>query len=187
MKSIINILFSRYFELTPERLEIYEPIREKSRDSQNGLALNDDLITLISRVMLENERLQTIREELERRYETSEEMESFMKKVVVFLDGFERILNLAREYPPSKEVNNWLKSVETLYYRFFHFLEKLGLKPLDTIGKEVNLNYHDVVEYRPTLNYKPDTIISERQKGYYFKDKLIRDAKVVVAYNPTSG
>jgi molecular chaperone GrpE len=113
-------------------------------------------------------------------------MEGFMKKIIIFLDGFERVLNLARQFSPSDELNNWLKSVEIIYYRFFHFLQHFGLKPLDTIGKPVNLNYHDVVEYRSTLNYKPDTVISERQKGYYYKDKLIRDAKVVVAYNPTS-
>jgi molecular chaperone GrpE len=186
MKSILNILFSQYFDFTPEPVKIYEQERQTEDVSKNLEVENDDLISLISRVMLENERLQDIQEELEKRSGSPEDMESFMKRIIIFLDGFERVLNLARQFPPSDELNNWLKSVEIIYYRLLHFLEKFGLKPLDTIGKPVNLDCHDVVEYRPTLNYKPDTVISERQKGYFYNDKLIRDAKVVVAYNPTS-
>lgn len=186
MKSILSVLFSQYFEITPERMKIYEPKRDTDTSLKNYEPGDEDLIALISRVMLENERLQDIQDELEKRSGSAEEMDGFMRRMITFLDGFERVLNLARQFPPSDELNNWLKSVEIIYYRLFHILQKYGLKPLDTIGKTINLDYHDVVEYRPTLNYKPDTVISERQKGYFYKDKLIRDAKVVVAYNPTS-
>jgi molecular chaperone GrpE len=146
----------------------------------------DDLITLISNIMVENERLQDIRSELEARTSSPEILESFVKRLLTILDGFERILNLTRQYPQSKEIDNWLKSVETVYYRLYEILEKIGLKRLDTIGNRVNLNYHDVVEYKQTKDYPNETVIFERQKGYFLNGKLIRDAKVVVAHNPST-
>ena len=186
MKSLLDLLFAKSFQLADEKFEI--PESSKAGEASTGVwgAEQEDLMTLISKVMVENDRLQDIRSELESRVESPEQMESFMRKIIPLLDGFERIMNLALQYPPSKELDNWLQSVETIYFRLLNILEKYGLKPLDTIGKLVNLNYHDVVEYRATLNYQPDIVISERQKGYLFKDKLLRDAKVVVAYNPTS-
>jgi len=186
MKSPMDILFSKYFQITDEKFEISESTKSAEETIGTWGTDQEDLVTLISKVMVENERLQDIRAQLESKVESPEEMEHFMKKMIPILDGFERIMELAHEYPPSKELDNWFKSVETVYFRFLNLLEKYGLKALDTIGKPVNLNYHDVVEYRATLNYQPDIVISERQRGYFFKNKLIRDAKVVVAYNPTS-
>ncbi len=185
MKSPMDLLFAKYFQITDDKFEISEPAKVSDEMPGTRGTEQEDLITLISKVMVENERLQDIRTELESKVESPEEMENFMKKMLPILDGFERILDLAHEYPPSKELDNWFKSMETVYFRFLTLLEKYGLKALDTIGKPVNLNCHDVVEYRATLNYQPDIVISERQKGYYFNNKLIRDAKVVVAYNPT--
>jgi len=165
VKSILDILFSNYFEITEEKVKLYESKKEQETDTATK---EQDLLSLIGHVILENDRLQDIQQELEKKSGSNEEMENFIKKLITFLDGFERTLNLARQYPPSEEIDNWLQSVETTYFRLFHLLKKFGLKPLDTIGKPVNLNYHDVVEYRPTLNYMPDTVISERQKGYFF-------------------
>jgi len=187
LKSLIDLLMSNYFTIDEAKEEIYESPKTSPVESRELVNGQEDLITLISRVMVENERLQDIRDELESLSTSPEYLERFMRRIIPLLDGFERILNLARQYPPSEEVDNWLKSVETIYFRLFHILEKYGLKPLDTVGKHVNLDFHDVVEYRSTLDYSPDTVISERQKGYTFNGKLIRDAKVVVAYNPSSG
>ena len=183
MKSLLDILFSNYFVIDETKMQIFSPGREKE---ENGKAQEEkeDLITLISRIMVENEKLQNIQETLETKKNSTRELEGFMKKMITLLDGFERTLKLARKYPPSEEIDNWLKSVETTYYRLYNILEKYGLKALDTIGKHVNLDYHDVVEYIPSSDYPPDTVISERQKGYLFRGKLIRDAKVVVGYNP---
>ena len=187
MKSILDLLFSNYFTIDQEKENLYEPQKVDKEGATRQIEDSEDLITLISHVMVENERLQNIRYELENRSGSPDKMGSFMRRMITFLDGFERVLNFARQYPPSKDVDNWLKSVETVYFRLLNVLEKYGLKSLDTLGKPVNLNYHDVVEYRSTLDYPPDTIISERHKGYLLNGKLIRDAKVVVAYNPASG
>ncbi len=62
-------------------------------------------------------------------------------------------------------------------------LESYGLFQLKAVGAKVDLNLHEVVEYRPSTDHMNEIVISERQKGYVFRGKLMRDAKVVVAYN----
>ncbi len=185
MKMLLDILLSNYFSIEPPREEVCEePFIKAGVSSERPM----DLMTVISSIMRENENLQIMKSELEALSTAPPEyMEGFMKKMISFFDSFERIMYLARQYPPSEEIDNWLKSVEMIYFRMNSTLEKYGLKALDTMGKPVNLDFHDVVEYRPTFDYPPDTVIHERQKGYFFNGKLLRDAKVVVAYNPKAG
>jgi molecular chaperone GrpE len=73
-----------------------------------------------------------------------------------------------------------------LYFRVLRIFERFGLVQLRTIGQAVNLDIHDVVEYRFSAHHEPDTIIAERQRGYVLDNKLLRDAKVVVARSPRS-
>ncbi|HOE62480.1 MAG TPA: nucleotide exchange factor GrpE [Candidatus Sumerlaeota bacterium] len=184
MKSLFEIMLNKYFVIDAPRLDVYQEPPKTGNNSETSQP--DDLVTQISSIMVENVRLMDIKKELEERSSSPEVLEEFIKRQLPLIDGFERVLGLARQYPPSVEIDNWLKSVETIYYRMLKIFEKYGLKTLDTIGKPVNLNFHDVVEYRPTTEYPNEVVICERQKGYLLKGKLIRDAKVVVAYNPSS-
>ena len=143
----------------------------------------DDLSDLVQRVMRENERLQGLTEELERRSKQPVEIEKFMRSLLPTLDSFDWVLNLARGFQASEEIDNWLKSVESIYFRLLKMLENYGLYQLKAVGKKVDLNLHEVVEYRRSTDRPNDVVISGRQKGYVFRGKLLRDAKVVVAYN----
>lgn len=122
--------------------------------------------------------------ELENRSADPAQLLRFVKGLLPVIDAIERVLDYAREAPPSEELTNWLKSVEGVYFRLTGTLERQGLEPLNPVGKPVDLNCQEVVEYIPSKEHGHDTVVSERMKGYRFKGKLIRDAKVVVAYNP---
>lgn len=143
----------------------------------------EDLLGLIGGVMLENERLQDLNTKLQERTAQPVETEKLFKGLLPTLDSFDRVLALARSYPPSAEIDNWLKSVESIYFRLLSMLENYGLYQLKAAGKKVDLDAHEVVEYRKSDEHPNDVVISERQKGYVFRGKLLRDAKVVVAYN----
>jgi molecular chaperone GrpE len=147
----------------------------------------EDLTDLVSGVLLDNERLRDLTEELKSRKSGGDDMEKVIRAILPTLDSFERILSLARGFAKSDEVDNWLKSVETIYYRMLATLENYDLKQLNCVGQKVNLDIHEVVEYRPSLEFPNDTVISERQKGYVFRGKLLRDAKVVVVFNEKTG
>lgn len=142
-----------------------------------------DVAQLAARIMKENDRLQDLTKELQKRSSSPQESEKVIKGLLPTLDSFDRVLHLARSYPQSEEIDNWLKSVESIYFRLLTLLEGHGLFQLKSVGSKVDLNLHEVVEYRPSAELDNETIISERQKGYVFRGKLLRDAKVVVAYN----
>lgn len=142
-----------------------------------------DLFDLASRIMQENDRLQNLNEQLQKRSASPAELEKFIKALLPTLDGFDRVLHLARSFSKTEEMDNWLKSVESIYFRLLNMLEGYGLFQLKSVGAKVDLNLHEVVEYRPSSEHTNETVISERQKGYVFRGKLLRDAKVVVAYN----
>ena len=61
-------------------------------------------------------------------------MEKFIKSLLPTLDSFDRVLSLAREYPKSDEIDNWLKSVESISFRLLSMLEGYGLYQLKTDG-----------------------------------------------------
>lgn len=143
----------------------------------------EDLTELISRVMVENERLQDLTTQLKQRQGQPADLEKLIRGLLPTLDSFDRVLHLARSYPQSEEIDNWLKSVESIYFRLLVMLESFDLFQLKTVGQKVNLDLHEVVEYRKSEEHPSDVVISERQKGYIFRGKLLRDARVVVAYN----
>ncbi|MBX7247069.1 MAG: nucleotide exchange factor GrpE [Candidatus Sumerlaeaceae bacterium] len=143
----------------------------------------EDLTELVGKIMIENDRLQDLTEELKRKSAQPVEVEKFMKTILPTLDSFDWVLNVARGAQKSEEVDNWLKSVESIYFRLLKMLENHGLYQLKTIGKKIDLNLHEVVEYRQSDEHPNDVVIGERQKGYVFRNKLLRDAKVVAAYN----
>jgi molecular chaperone GrpE (heat shock protein) len=143
----------------------------------------EDLLSQMEAILLEQVRLAEKARRLEMNNNGNDEFGRFIRQALPFLDNFARLLDMAREQPPSEELNNWLQSVESLYYRIIHLLESYGLRFINSLGKVVDLDYHEVIDYRTTNQFPHNTIIKEVQKGVVFRDRLLRDAKVVVARN----
>ncbi len=180
-RSVIDWILEDIYPFDQAPLEVEQPSFPRSSDSEVS---SRSLVQAIGRILGEHEQLVDHARELESRRGESEEMERHVKGLLPVVDAMERVLDYAREAPPSEELTNWLKSVEGVYYRLVKSLEQQGLEPLSTVGKPVDLNCQEVVEYIPSKEHGHDRVVSERQKGYRFRGKLIRDAKVVVAYNP---
>jgi len=106
-----------------------------------------------------------------------------IKKLLPVVDGFERLFELANESGAreKEELGNWLKNFEVLYKRLLKVLSQEGVRPIESLGQPIDLDHHEVVDVHWDDNLTPGTVVKEEQKGYYFRDKVIRDAKVVVA------
>jgi molecular chaperone GrpE len=163
-------------DLEPERVVL--PSSNEQEEEQTGLR------TMITQVLLEREELTQLTNKLMQSKPDKGEILPLMKKLIPFLDSLERILYLGRSYPQTEEIANWLTSVEGLYFRISNTLEQFGLKAIDAVGKPVDLNCQEVVEYIPSRDHGHNHVIKERLKGYYYHGKLLRDAQVVVANNP---
>ncbi len=144
---------------------------------------NTDILSIFGNLVRRQVRALERAQAAEAEKDRSGEVEKMIKAILPFLDSFDRVLEAARAAEQTEQMTNWLKSVESLYFRFLKILERFGLVPLTSIGRTVDLNLHDVVEYRPTVDHPGDTVIAERQKGYVYHGRLLREAQVVVAQN----
>jgi molecular chaperone GrpE len=101
-----------------------------------------------------------------------------VKELLPVLDDFERALQI------ETADRNYAKGVELIDQRLYETLKKLGLEPIETVGRQFDPNLQQAVERVETDEAKDQTVLGEFQKGYTFKGKLLRPAMVRVAVKP---
>ncbi|MCE5229811.1 nucleotide exchange factor GrpE [bacterium] len=179
------------FVIDEQPLEVYRPddttvaVAEvgESPDAEQPASAAQDLLTQVMQILVDQDNLARKARFLETRQVGNDEFGRFVRGMLPFMDNFSHLLDLAREHAPSEELTNWLSGVEALYFRIVSLMESYGLRFINSTGKLVNFDIHDVVEYRRTNQYPHNTVIKELQKGVVFRDRLLREAKVVVACN----
>jgi molecular chaperone GrpE len=101
-----------------------------------------------------------------------------IRELLPVLDNFELAL---KTECASKD---YAKGVEMIYQRMADTLKKAGLEPIDSVGKAFDPHVHQAVERFATDDAPEDTVLSEFQRGYMFKGKLLRASMVKVAVKP---
>jgi molecular chaperone GrpE len=101
-----------------------------------------------------------------------------VREMLPVLDDFERALKV------ETADRHYAKGIELIYQRFFETLKKTGLEAIDTAGQRFDPNLHQAVERVETDEAEDQAILSEFQRGYNFKGKLLRPAMVKVAVKP---
>jgi molecular chaperone GrpE len=94
------------------------------------------------------------------------------------LDDFERALQA------DASGGEYAKGMQLIYQRFYDSLKKLGLEPIDSVGKPFDPHIHHAVEKEETDEEAADTVLAEYQRAYNFKGRLLRAAMVKVAVAP---
>lgn len=99
--------------------------------------------------------------------------EKLLKDILNIVDDFERSLTTI------KDVED-LKGITLVYNNLIKLLHSYNIKKIDCLGKQLNVNYCEVLLQEESD--KPEgTVIEELQKGYIYKNKVLRFAKVKVA------
>ena len=104
--------------------------------------------------------------------------ESFIKKILPIVDDFERSLehiNDSNDYEKLKE------GVQLIYNKLVKVLDEQGVKKIEAVGKPFDVHYHEALMQKADNSVPPHTVLEELEKGYMYKDKVIRHAKVVVS------
>ncbi|MDP1677693.1 MAG: nucleotide exchange factor GrpE [Bacteroidota bacterium] len=104
--------------------------------------------------------------------------ENIILELLPIIDDLSRSLKSGKE---KSEDDPFYKGVELIFSKFNRILESQGVKVMETIGKEFNVDFHDVMMQVPRTDVAPHVIVEEIEKGYFLNDKVIRHAKVVVA------
>ena len=101
-----------------------------------------------------------------------------VQSLVPILDGFE----LALQSDGGGE--DYRKGIEIIYQQFRNALQRLGLEVMESKGQVFNPYMHEAVTLVETEDYEDNQIIEEMQRGYLFKSRLLRPARVKVAQKP---
>lgn len=134
----------------------------------------DDLKELLLRRQAEfdNFRKRTERERSEYLQYAGMEL---VRDMLPVLDDFDR----ARQTECSSP--DYAKGVEMIYSRMYETLKKMGLEPIESVGKPFDPHLHQAVERVETKDAADGTILAEFQRGYFFKGKMLRPSMVKVA------
>ncbi|MGE5315545.1 MAG: nucleotide exchange factor GrpE [Acidobacteriota bacterium] len=104
--------------------------------------------------------------------------ENVIAQLLPVLDDFHRSLKTGKD---SIGEDPFYKGIEMIAAKFLKVLQAQGLKPIESIGKEFNVDFHDALLQVPRSDVPAHTIVEEVEKGYMLHDKVIRHAKVIVA------
>ncbi|MGD0338429.1 MAG: nucleotide exchange factor GrpE [Bacteroidota bacterium] len=107
--------------------------------------------------------------------------EGLILELLPILDDFTRSMKSGKD---RSEFGPFFQGVELIYSKLMKILEAQGVTPIECIGKEFNVDFHDALMQMPKEGVTPHTIIEEVEKGYMLFDKVLRHAKVVVASEP---
>jgi molecular chaperone GrpE len=99
-----------------------------------------------------------------------------MISLLPVLDDLERAIKATEnlENSPFKE------GILLIQNKLISTLEQRGLKPMNSIGEEFNVDLHEAITNVEVGADKKDKVIEELEKGYYLNDKVVRYAKVIV-------
>ncbi|MBC8450954.1 nucleotide exchange factor GrpE [bacterium] len=103
--------------------------------------------------------------------------EEVLIPILEVIDNFERAI-----YGDAPaEGDAFRDGVELIFRHFMDVLEKGGVTPIETEGRDFDPNLHEAVGHVESDGHKTDQIVQEMQKGYMLGDRLLRPARVVVA------
>ena len=123
----------------------------------------------------ENFRRRTAKERLDLIMQAGEDLVISLLPVI---DDFERARS---SIDKSKDIESVKDGIKLVHGNFINILTQKGLKPMETIGKDFNMDLHEAISKIPaTGKNKKGKVMDEVEKGYFLNDKVIRFAKVVV-------
>ncbi|MBI4154855.1 nucleotide exchange factor GrpE [Candidatus Woesearchaeota archaeon] len=155
--------------------ELEKVNKELMQDLSNKNKELTDTINHLQRLQAE---FQNYQKNIELRTQMFKEYASFelISKLVNVLDEFDAaIKNLKTE---NKEV---FEGIKMIFNNFRGVLEKEGLKEINAMGKKFDPFNHEPIQKVNVDGKKDGEIVEEIQKGYFFKEKVLRPSRVIVA------
>ena len=148
-------------------------IDTKKKDAKD--ALIEELQDKVKRQMAE---FDNFRKRTEKEKSSMFEMgaSDMIKKLLPIVDNFERGLDVAED----KE-DPFVQGMEKIYKQFLTALDGMGVKAIEAVGNEFNPDFHNAVMHVEDETVGENIVVEEFQKGYMYKDSVVRHSMVKVA------
>lgn len=145
-------------KLTLENKALQEKILRISADMQNSLRRGEEEISRI------------------RKYEGT----NILKDILPIVDNFERALKLDDDNLDD-ELSKFLSGFKMIYTNLVNFLQSLDVKEIEAKDKKFDSSLMEAVLTEKKDGIEKDIVLEVLQKGYMYKDKLLRPAMVKVS------
>ena len=99
-----------------------------------------------------------------------------VEKILPVVDNFERGLAMA-----EGSEDPFVEGMEKIYKQLMTTLDEMGVKPIEAVGQEFNPDFHNAVMHVEDEEAGENVIVEEFQKGYLYKDFVVRHSMVKVA------
>lgn len=106
------------------------------------------------------------------------ENEALLKELLIAVDNLERSL---AHIGPSSTTGALVDGITLILKGLVDTLRRFGVTEIDTQEKLFDPHFHEAVGQQEVDNLAPDTIIDVVQKGYLYRDRLLRAARVIVS------
>lgn len=181
-----NVKISEVRNVSPDDAEAERPVPVPKKNRRGGKALQAELAKAkelaegnkekYTRLMAEFDNMRSRNERESAEMGDKGAMEA-LGKILPIIDNLERAINTVAE----EDKNAFEEGVEMIYKQLMDTLEEMGVKPMDAVEKEFDPDFHNAVIHVEDENYGENIVVEEMQKGYMFKDKVLRHAMVKVA------
>ena len=101
-----------------------------------------------------------------------------IEKILPVVDNFERGLSSVSE---EDKATPFAEGMEKIYKQLMTTLEGIGVKPIEAVGQEFNPDFHNAVMHVEDEELGENIIAEEFQKGYMYRDSVVRHSMVKVA------
>lgn len=104
--------------------------------------------------------------------------ESLILEILPIIDNFERALSVTSD---NEDTINYQKGILMIYNSLINVLNKYEVKEIEALGCEFDPSYHQAVMTEEKEGTKENIVLEVMQKGYIYKDKVIRPVMVKVS------
>ena len=174
-------------ELKEEETEDEEPVsKEDKKAAKKQAKLNkkedsykekiDQLEDRVKRQMAEFENFRKRREK-EKSQMFDMGAKTIVEKILPVIDNFERGLAAV---PDDKKDDPFITGMDKVYKQMLTELDAAGVKPIECVGQEFDPDFHNAVMQVENDELESGTVAQELQKGYMYKDSVVRHSMVSV-------
>lgn len=159
--------------------EVERDLEKELADAQNEIA---DLRDKMLRAAAENENFKK-RVERERQASLKYAGETIFREILPVVDNLERAVDqgVIEGAPVEKNLAALLEGVQLTLKIVISTLEKFEVKRIESVGKPFDPKHQEALTMAESESVPANHVVTEFEKGYHYKDKLLRAAKVVVS------
>jgi molecular chaperone GrpE len=159
-----------------EKGEKKSPFKKKEKKKDKKDERIEELTDQVKRQMAEFENFRKRTEkEKSQMYEVG--AKSIIEKILPVVDNFERGLAAV---PEDQTSDPFVDGMDKIYKQMMNVLTELGVTPIEAVGKEFDPEYHNAVMQVESEEYESGIIAQELQKGYMYRDGVVRHSMVAV-------